>query len=122
MTCSSLVAESAEASAFLHITRACAVKSLIAEPRAYSVERGVQSRCAHVIEETKLPSGLETAYRDADEAHRARPSVRAILRERVAQELPADLVDREVVIGAARDGALPCARLERLDPQLQRDR
>src|SRR5438128_9061162 len=81
MTCSSLVAESAEASAFLHVPRTRAIERRVAELRAYSVERGVQSRCADVIEETELPSGLETAHRDADEAHRARAPVRAILRE-----------------------------------------
>src|SRR5437867_11204412 len=119
---SSLVAESAEASAFLHVPRTRAIERRIAELRAYSVERGVQSRCADVIEETELPSGFETAHRYTDEAHRTRTSVRAILRERATQQLAADLVDREVVIGPCRDRALPRARLERLDPQLQRDR
>src|SRR5437773_524622 len=122
LTCSSLVAESAEASTFLHIAHAGAIESRITELRAYSVERGVQPRCANVIEEAELPSGLETAHRDADEAHGARASVRAILCERGAEELAADLVDREVVVGAARHGALPRARVERLNPQLQRDR
>src|SRR5438552_18222771 len=42
-SCSPLVSESAEASAFLHVACACAIQRLITELRAYSIERGVQS-------------------------------------------------------------------------------
>src|SRR5258706_820475 len=120
-TLPALFAKSAEAPPFFHIRGVRAIERVIAEPRVYGVEPRVQSSYTRVIEETELSSGFETRERYPDEPHRTRAPTVLVLRERVAQELTAHPVDREIVVGRRRQGALARACLEWRHAQLQRD-
>src|SRR6185503_10831303 len=75
--------------------RARAVKRFVAEPFAHRIERGVETRCAHVVEEPELPADLDPGSRDAHQPHRTGPTALTILGERVAQQLTSGAEDPE---------------------------
>src|SRR6266545_4000992 len=62
-------------------TRARAIERLVAEPLAHRIERGVESRRTHVIEESHLATDLDPRDGDPDQTYRTGPTVLAILRE-----------------------------------------
>ena len=102
--------------------RTRAVERLVAEPFAHRIERGVESGRAHVVEESQLPSDLDPRGGHADQTHRTGPTSLTILSESVTQQLTCGAEDLEIVIRRLSQRALPCARLERRDAQMERDR